>query len=66
MKGLIQDKDGKFCLAKTSFLATLLVMLYNTIQYPLEIDYQSMAIFIAAVGGVYGWRSQTKAVNGGK
>lgn len=65
MKSMIQDGNGKFCMAKTCFLLSVLTCLSVIFQYPESADYQGMAVFLGAVGAVYFGRSHTKA-NGGK
>jgi hypothetical protein len=57
---MFKDKDGKFCLAKTAFAATLLVMLYNMAMEPETFNYRDAAMFLGAVGAVYWGRNNSK------
>ena len=62
---MFKDKDGKFCLAKTAFAATLSVMLYNMAIDPTNFNYQGAAMFLGAVGAVYWGRNKSKDDNRG-
>ena len=64
---MFKDKDGNFCLAKTSFAGTLSAFLIMIIEnafrdIPRDLDYTGMAMFLGVVGTVYFSRSHTKSV----
>jgi len=63
---MFKGKDGQYCLAKISYFISLLTMLWVIAQNPNDVDYQGMAIFLAATGAVYWGRSDTKAKHGDK
>ena len=62
MKSMIQGQNGRYCMAKTCFLLSVLTCIGVIIHMPEKADYQGMAIFLGAVGAVYFGRSHTKAV----
>ena len=63
---LFKDKDGNKCLAKTAYVSMLVTVIWTIIYstYKVQpVDFTGLATILAAAGGAYGWRSQTKAVS---